>query len=68
MKTVRLATADGGHVADVNIPPFQSMPEVLVWGIRCFTFHCAISRDGDPACMEYREVFAYAVVDQVRRP
>jgi hypothetical protein len=59
MIQVRLAVRDGGHVADVIIPPFQSLPEVLGWGERFFQFHHEIQNDGDACTAEYREVFVY---------
>jgi hypothetical protein len=56
---MRLTIRDGGHVADVEIPPFKSLPDVLVWGDRVFSFHQSRSDDGDPCSAEYREVFCY---------
>jgi hypothetical protein len=61
MIQIRLAIRDGGHVADVIIPPFVSLPEVVVWGERFFLFHHEIKNDGDPCAAEYRECFAYWV-------
>jgi hypothetical protein len=52
MKTVKLAIADGGFVADIEMPPFLKMPEVIVWGIRTFAHY---TDD------EYREVGSYFV-------
>jgi hypothetical protein len=34
MIAIRLVTRDGHEVADVMIPPFHYLPEVLVWGER----------------------------------
>ncbi len=59
MMKIRLAVRDGGHVTDVEIPPFQTFPEVVVWGQRFFSFHSELSGDGEPCAAEYREVFAY---------
>lgn len=64
MIRIRLAVRDGGHVADVTIPPFQKLPEVLVWGVRFFSFHSSMSIDGEPCSAEYREVFAYMVLPE----
>jgi hypothetical protein len=68
----RLATKDGSHVADVQVPPFQSNPDVLIWGDRVFQFHAAISGGGDPCSAEYRECFAFMVpiplVDRAESP
>lgn len=57
---VKLFTASGDFVATVAIPPFQTMPEVLIWGQRVFVWH------GDPASAidgttGYVEGFAYWV-------
>lgn len=57
----RLATKDGAHVADVNVPPFKDYPDVLIWGERVFQFHSAATADGDPCTAEYREAFCFAV-------
>jgi hypothetical protein len=52
-----LQTEDGRHVANVEIPPFQSAPNILIWGLRVFTHH---STDGEK--MVYREAgFTYVV-------
>jgi hypothetical protein len=59
MIQIRLAVRDGGHVADVTIPPFQGFPDVVVWGQRFFAFHHEMKEDGDPCRAEYREIFAY---------
>jgi hypothetical protein len=56
---VRLATRDGREVADVVIPPFQYLPEVLIWGERIFYFYAELTADGEPNAAEYREVFAF---------
>jgi hypothetical protein len=61
MLTVRLAVRDGGHVADLQIPPFVTLPEVLIWGQRVFAFHAERASGEDPAIAEYREVFFYWV-------
>jgi hypothetical protein len=39
MTNIRLAVRDGGHVADVLIPPFVALPDVIVWEGRFFLFH-----------------------------
>lgn len=38
MMQVNLYTREGGFVAVVELPPFQIIPEVLVWGERCFHY------------------------------
>lgn len=65
-KKVRLETKDGHHVQDVYIPPFLSLPDVLIWGNRTFTFHGELSADGDPCCAEYREAFCHMVLEEAR--
>jgi len=59
MMQIRLAVRDGGHVADVSIPPFKSLPEVVVWGERFFAFHHDLKADGENCAAEYREVFVF---------
>jgi hypothetical protein len=68
MMIVRLAVHDGGHVADVSIPPFQKMPEVIVWGQRFFAFHAMLTEPEDSCAAEYREVFAYFVPPDIDNP
>lgn len=53
MIEVTLKTEDGRLVTRGMIPPFQTMPDVLIWGTRIF------KRVDDS---EYRECFAVAVV------
>ena len=59
MIPIRLTTRDGRHVADVLIPPFQALPEVVVWGERFFSLHSEFQQEEDPAAAEYREVFCF---------
>jgi hypothetical protein len=61
MRKIRLAIRGGGHVADVEIPPFRKMPDVVVWGERFFALHGELSADGDACSHEYREVFVYVI-------
>jgi hypothetical protein len=53
---VKLCISSGEHVTDVMIPPFQSMPDIIVWGERFFKMHQVT-----PDYAEYREGFAYWV-------
>lgn len=62
---IRLAIRGGGHVADVEIPPFKTLPEVLVWGQRFFSFHTELKADGENCSAEYREVFCYWIPPSV---
>lgn len=64
MIRIRLAIHDGGHVSDVTIPPFQKLPEVLVWGERFFAFHHMIEEAEDVCKAEYREVFAHWILPE----
>lgn len=62
---VVLLTRDSQHVADVDMPPFEPMPEIVAWGLRSFVARPAASW-ADPAAPEYGEAFAYyvpAIVD-----
>ncbi len=61
MMQIRLTIRDGGHVADVSILPFKTLPEVVVWGDRFFAFHHELKADGENCVAEYREVFAYLI-------
>lgn len=36
MRKVQLITRDRGFVAEVDVPPFLTMPDMLVWGDRHF--------------------------------
>ena len=54
---VRLVTADDGLVQEVVVPPFQKMPEVIMWGERFFIPADLIH----VGYWKYREVFCYAV-------
>ncbi len=56
---IRLVTEDGNHVVDHDLPPFQSYPEVVVWGIR--TFRLDTYPHNNP--ITYRECFAYTVAE-----
>lgn len=58
MFQVKLFTQDGGFVANVEIPPFKSWPDVLLWGQRIFQKAQTLDPDG---LATYRECFAYAV-------
>jgi hypothetical protein len=59
MIEVQLVTADGGYVGKFQIPPFQKLPEVLVWGSRVFHL------DAPGEIPIYREVFAFAIVAEL---
>ena len=56
---IELQTEGGGHVAVVEIPPFQRLPAVVIWGVRTFTLHTAGERPADGALPVYREAFAF---------
>jgi hypothetical protein len=61
MITVRLATRTGAHVVEVTIPPFQLLPEVVMWGQRLFGLHAQLEVTDDPCLAEYREVFCFVI-------
>lgn len=65
MIRIRLSL-DGAYVADVSIPAFQKLPEVIVWGQRFFGFHKMLDEPEDPCAAEYSEVFVYWVPPEVR--
>ena len=52
-RRVRLGTCDGGFVAWVMVPSSMPMPDVLLWGDRCFVQ--TIGYD------QYKEVSMYVV-------
>ncbi len=62
MTSIRLTTSDGGFVEDVTIPPFQKLPEIIVWGERHFV---GPHFEGATTC--YREAFAFWVNPGQRR-
>ena len=68
MIAVRLAVRGGGHVADVIIPPFQKLPDVVVWGERFFGLHHELSAVEERCAAEYQEVFAYWIPPGERDP
>jgi hypothetical protein len=51
---IELVTKDGQHVAWVEIPPFQTMPDIVAWGDRTFT----VDLYSSAAHSVYREAFA----------
>lgn len=58
MFEIRLETANGDYVITGIIPPFQTLPEVVIWGERVFR----LASDDGEATPVYREVFFVAVV------
>lgn len=60
MQDVRLETFDGRYVTTGIVPPFQKMPEVLIWGERCFRLTSTIFKPG--VVPVYREAFALVVL------
>lgn len=64
----RLYTPEGGFVAEVDLPPFNTKPEVLIWGARVFVHvdsFLDLTEDED-GC--YVEAFAYYVPFEGRIP
>lgn len=72
MMTVRLETESGELVTYASIPPFNTMPAVLVWGIRHFKLSDSVfrhtERQGERLKQQdlaiYRECFAVAIIDE----
>jgi hypothetical protein len=59
---VRLETSVGGYVETVRMPRFDPPAQVLVWGLRTFTYYDFYSPDEGPdAIRVYRECMAYVV-------
>lgn len=57
----RLLTADGQLVRDAEMPPFQTLPDILIWGQRFFR-RDGVTSEGVPT---YREGFTYALIDDL---
>lgn len=71
MLKVRLTTYGGGLVAEVEIPPFQKLPEVLCWGSRYFAAKLDVDdsgriSQGDP--LTYEEVCCFHVIPSLDIP
>lgn len=60
MMKVKLETRDGEHVGHTYIPPFKTLPDVLVWGDRTFRAH-----DAQHGAAIYRECFTVVIVEPV---
>jgi hypothetical protein len=56
MLEIKLETTKGEEVASALMPPFQSLPEVVIWGLRVFMFNRLAA-----AVPVYRECFAWCV-------
>lgn len=57
---ITLLTAAGGLVTTAYLPPYVSMPEVVIWGDRVFKVNPRLDRNY-LARREYIEVFAYVL-------
>lgn len=55
MIEIKLYTKSGGYVETVYIPPFNEMPDVIIWGERFFVLF-------NTENLEYRECFAATAV------
>ena len=63
MLKVRLETTDGDHVTDAVMPPFETLPSVVMWGVRVFKLY----DKGCPGVLpRYRETFAVAVFTEAQ--
>jgi hypothetical protein len=61
-----LYTKDGGYVETVNLPPFQQLPDVVIWGTRIFQFKSGLDfepKEAKENAPVYVEAFAWAVID-----
>ncbi len=58
---VRLETAKGEFVTDGDMPPFNELPEVVMWGVRLFKLVAVEARLLDEPAI-YRECFAWYLV------
>lgn len=57
---VLLYTEDGRYVTTGLIPPFLTLPKVLMWGLRVFTLD-KDHKDQPEKPPEYKEAFSVAV-------
>ena len=55
MVEVALYTNDGREVTRIQMPPFVSWPEGILWGSRCFFRGLDMAGDGTSAAIVYRE-------------
>lgn len=62
MWNIRLETSDGHFVGNTHIPPFNVLPDVLIWGQRTFKL---ISYEQANGVALYRECFTFWVVEPV---
>jgi hypothetical protein len=67
MIKIRLETQDCRFVCVGTIPPFRTLPEVVIWGERVFRRHVPIPGSGEPEreLPVYREAFTVALVTPV---
>lgn len=66
MTEVRLMTRNGGLVADKVIPPFQPLPDMLMWGQRAFMLDYVPRLKGEKAL--YKECMLYHIIDAYQPP
>lgn len=52
---IRLVTREGMIVTDLAIPPFEALPEVVLWGSRAFV------KCSNPGLGTYREASSYSI-------
>lgn len=74
MVPIRLETAAGALVSDEeSIPPFQTLPEFIIWGNRTFKY---VSVASNPTALPggmvkqpvYRECFTYVIPPRFTTP
>lgn len=59
MLRIRLETSNGSLVSSVELPLFKMLPDVVVWGTRCFQKH-GLNADGPI----YRECFCWVIPEE----
>lgn len=62
MIKIRLETSNGELVGYAEIPPFGTLPEVMIWGMRIFKLKME-SNAGGPHV--YAECFFWTIVTEV---
>jgi hypothetical protein len=66
MHKIKLVTSSFERVAEIEIPPFKPLYEILLWGSRFFRYHSRKMRPGNEEIetITYVEASCYAVVGQ----
>lgn len=61
---IRLMGTDDKLVADHNIMPFVTLPQVIFWGLRTFVLYSSVHIDHGWIPL-YRETFGFVIPEEV---